>query len=383
VTEDPEGNLTLTTAEQQVDVGEDVGEVAASISVDLLQIPAGASITVTVSKEPSPEASASFVLAATDAGTTIVDIAYTINVQRTNLSNETDVGEARLTMTVSETWVNAQGSTANVRIFRFGDDGSHQVLETNVVGRTNGDIIFEGISPDGLSIFGLVALKAAPPIPVPPGGAIAAFAPGLTSSLSAPDGKVTVTIPASAPSGSFFIVYTPQVDADAPAVPPTGLAFGTALFDLSVIDLTGVPAPGTRFLSPITLSLTYTDEDVQAAQGNPHRLVIYKYDPVFAVWTKLTTSVNLADRTVEAKVSLLSFFALMGQSQPPTPTPTPTATPLPGAATAVPTAVPTATLLLPTPGDVAPGSGLLIGLLIAAFILIAAGSYYLRQSKQN
>jgi hypothetical protein len=44
---------------------------------------------------------------------------------------------------------------------------------------------------------------------------------------------------------------------------------------------------------------------------------------------------------------------------------------------------PTATLLPPTPGDVAPGSDLLIGLLIAAFILIAAGSYYLRQSRQS
>ena len=44
---------------------------------------------------------------------------------------------------------------------------------------------------------------------------------------------------------------------------------------------------------------------------------------------------------------------------------------------------PTATLLPPTPGDVAPGSNLLIGLLIAAFILIAAGGYYLRQSRQS
>ena len=43
---------------------------------------------------------------------------------------------------------------------------------------------------------------------------------------------------------------------------------------------------------------------------------------------------------------------------------------------------PTATLLPPTPGDVAPGSDLLIGLLIAAFILIAAGGYYLRYSRQ-
>ena len=127
--------------------------------------------------------------------------------------------------------------------------------------------------------------------------------------------------------------------------------------------------------------MKYTDEDVQAAQGNPQRLVLYKYDSIFQAWTPLSTSVNLADRTLQAKVSRLSFFALLGQPQPRTPTPTPEATLLPGVAT--PTAVPTATLLPPTPGDVAPGSSLLIGLLIAAFILIAAGSYYLRQSRQT
>ena len=218
-------------------------------------------------------------------------------------------------------------------------------------------------------------------VPVPPGGAIKAFAPGLATTLSAPDGKVTVTIPALAPVGSFFLLYEPEAQADAPAAAPAGLAFGTALFDLSVVDLAGVPVSGARFLSPITLSVTFTDEDVQAAQGNPSRLVLYKYDTIFEAWTPLTTSVNLADKTVEAKVSRLSFFALMGQAQPSTPTPTPTATLRPGVAT--PTDAPTATLLPPTPGDVAPGSGLLIGLLIAAFILIASGSYYLRQSKQT
>jgi len=217
-------------------------------------------------------------------------------------------------------------------------------------------------------------------VPVPPEGAITAFAPGSITTLSAPDGKVTVTIPSLAPPGSFFLLYKPEAVADAPAAPPAGLAFGTVLFDLSVVDLAGVPAPHTNFLSPVTLSATYTDADLEAAEGNPSRLGLYKYDQSFGTWTALTTSFNSSNNTVQAAVSRLSFFALMGQAQPPTPTPTPTATLLPGAATSVP---PTATLLPPTPGDVAPGSGFLMGLLIAAFILIAAGSYYLRQSKQS
>ena len=153
-----------------------------------------------------------------------------------------------------------------------------------------------------------------------------------------------------------------------------------------MLDLAGVLAPGTGFRQHITISVSYDDEDVQAAEGNPGRLVLQKYDSLFGTWTPLTTTFDPVTKTVQAQVSQLSFFALMGQEQPPTPTPTPTATLRPGEATHTPTiepGTPTSTLLPPTPGDVAPGSGLLIGLLIAAFILIAAGGYYLRQSKQR
>ena len=211
------------------------------------------------------------------------------------------------------------------------------------------------------------ATAAAPvTVPVPTGGAVGTFAPGSVSTLAAPDDMVTVTIPSEAPPGSFFLVYEPQTEVSAPAPSPAGFAFGTTLFELNVLDLTGVSASGTNFLQPITISVKYTDADLQAADGNPSRLGIHKYDSVFQVWTPLLTTFDTMTQTVHAQVSQLSFFALMGQAQPPTPKPHSTYT-----------------LLPPTPGDVAPGSGLLMGLLIAAFILIAAGSYYLRQSKQS
>ena len=49
-------------------------------------------------------------------------------------------------------------------------------------------------------------------------------------------------------------------------------------------------------------------------------------------------------------------------------------------ATAEPTAEPTATLLPPTPGDVAPGSGFVLGLVVMALVLISAGGYYMKES---
>ena len=374
-----DGKQVLVTTEQQVNVGGDVGNVRSSIDVDLVNIPSNASLSVTVSKSPDSTASAAFTLAAADAGTTIRSIGFTINVQRTNVANTTNLGEARITMVAPESWVNANGGPAAVRIFRYAEDGTREILQTQIVGRDGaGNYIFRGISPRGLSVFAAIALQEAPPIAVPPGGAITAFAPGAVSTLTTADSRITVTIPSGAPKAPGWLMYTPRTSAQAPTPLPAGLKFGSAIFDLTGIDHTGTVSASTSFHSPITILVKYTDADVTAAEGNPARLVIYKYDDVLNAWTPLTTSFNSATKTVQAGASRVSFFALVGQPQPPTPTPTVTPTLRPGQVGA-----PTSTLLPPTPGDIAPSSGLLVGLLIVAFVLIAAGSYYLRQSKQT
>jgi hypothetical protein len=216
-----------------------------------------------------------------------------------------------------------------------------------------------------------------PPVAVPPGGALESFTTATSSTLTAPDGNVTVTIPSGAAKATGWLQYTPKTSADSPVAPPAGLAFASAIFELTGMDESGVAASSTSFLTPVTISVNYTTADVTAAQGNPHRLTLAKYDTVFEAWTLLTTSIDLTGKTAQTKVSSMSLFALLGQPQPPTPTPTPEATLQAGQVT------PTATLLPPTPGDIAPGSGMLMGLLIAAFIMIAAGSYYLRQTRQS
>ena len=135
--EAPIEEIRLQTAEQRVDFDaqdSDVGLVGASLNVELLQVPEAASLDVPVEKEPDQEASASFALAAANASTDIADIAFTVNVRRENLSNETDLGEARITMSVSVSWVEAHGGPEKVRIMRF-SDGSTQILQTNLVDR--------------------------------------------------------------------------------------------------------------------------------------------------------------------------------------------------------------------------------------------------------
>jgi len=214
---------------------------------------------------------------------------------------------------------------------------------------------------------------------------------GTANTLISADGVVTVNVPTGAAVDTGTLSYAPKTAGDAPAAAVAGLAFGSTLFDLWVLDANNDRIQDYSFGAPITISVKYNDDDLLAAEGNPGRLVLQKYDTAFKAWVSLNTTFDPASKTIQAQASRLGFFTLMGQAQPATPTPTPTATLLPGAVTPTatllpPTATllpPTATLLPPTPGDVAPGSGLLMGLLMAAFILIAAGGYYLRQSKQT
>ena len=152
--------------------------------------------------------------------------------------------------------------------------------------------------------------------------AIIAVIPGSPTTLISPDERVTITVPAFAPGATGFLSYGPKSAAEAPAAPPARLAFGTALFELAMTDPSGTPVSDTQFHIPITSSIKYTDEDVRAAEGNPARLIIQKYDTVFRAWTPLYTIFDPVTNTVQAHVTRLSFFALMGQPQPPTPTPT-------------------------------------------------------------
>ncbi len=77
---------------------------------------------------------------------------------------------------------------------------------------------------------------------------------------------------------------------------------------------------------------------------------------------------------------------IQAESDAPTPTPTaaaPTATPTPKpTATVAPSATPTPTTKPPVTGDFTPGSGTLMGLLLAGFVLMTAGSAYLLRTRR-
>ncbi|MDO9036477.1 MAG: PKD domain-containing protein [Methanoregula sp.] len=143
------------------------GTPTVQISLNMSEMPGTtSSITQTITKDPDATAQSSFSLFASSQGKQIDDIAYTLNIVKTNLANAGNGGiiqSATLTMTVSKSWVDTHGGVGHISVLRRADDGSGttQILTPTVTGPDgSGDYTITVISPDGLSIFALVSISA-------------------------------------------------------------------------------------------------------------------------------------------------------------------------------------------------------------------------------
>jgi len=183
-----------------------LGSVSSTINLDLAGLPDNASINITSSLEPDLQVGSAFLLAALDAGMDNVSIAYTINIEKTNLANGTDIRSATITMVVGKGWVEAHGGVEAVRILRYDlETGVQQVLETPFAGYDEaGRAIFEAVSPDGLSVFGLAGAAVVPPRTPVPSGPVEAMTPIPAVSPSA---APPVQVPAPRSGGNWTWVY--------------------------------------------------------------------------------------------------------------------------------------------------------------------------------
>jgi len=140
----------------------DTGAVSASFTADLKDLPSqNATIAGSLAEKPAPFVLEGFDSAVKKMGYQMDTVAYTLNVAKTNLNDGTVIGNANVNMSISPAWVAAHGGVSNVKILRYADDGTYQVLDTRFVGLdSSGNMVFTGISPGGLSTFALVTVKA-------------------------------------------------------------------------------------------------------------------------------------------------------------------------------------------------------------------------------
>ncbi len=170
-------SLVLKTVESRVDFTPEyppVGTVAAQLEAKLKIFPDDASITVELTRKGIARIKAEFKQLTAAQGYDIADVAYAMEVKKTKLENVTHVMEATVTMKVARAWVVEHGPS-NIRVLRLSEDGEREILDTTLAGiDEKGLAIFKAHSPNGLSIFSLVAFApihfvtpGSPPVPVP------------------------------------------------------------------------------------------------------------------------------------------------------------------------------------------------------------------------
>jgi hypothetical protein len=151
------GSMTLSTESVEASIP-GVGEVSGSVEAGIDSISDGAEVNLTLAK-PKIKDILAFTEALKKEGEEIDEVAFTMTVTKANITANLP---ATITMTVPPDWTARHGGITVVRIVRTADDGTTQVLPTTYVGidYATGNFEFKALSPDGLSVFGLVTVKA-------------------------------------------------------------------------------------------------------------------------------------------------------------------------------------------------------------------------------
>jgi hypothetical protein len=163
-----DGTMRVNTTESTgsvTDQGGNTTKVAGSVVVDLSSAPANAEIkTYLVDKPQDNAANTQFMLAAAGTGGDISGIACVMVVEHPTLINGQEIKNATITMKASESWVTAHGGIDTVKILRY-SNGASEALNTHYIGRDTVDstmMVFEAVSPNGLSQFALAAVTKLP-----------------------------------------------------------------------------------------------------------------------------------------------------------------------------------------------------------------------------
>jgi len=139
------------------------GVIAASVNLNLTGIPGDGQIRISLNETPDAETARKFHLASAENGKDVTAVAYSMTVTRINLENGRDVAGAVITMAINPAWVDEHGGPDAIRIARSAEDGTCTILDTRPAGSdADGNLIFEAVSPNGLSTFGLLAVGVVP-----------------------------------------------------------------------------------------------------------------------------------------------------------------------------------------------------------------------------
>lgn len=238
-------NVQLQSTPVTAALGGNIGTVSAQVSVGLTQMVAGASILQDILQGASSSVKDAFQVAATDDNLNLKAVAYTVEFHDTALLNSMLSGAVKVNMSVDHAWVvaNAPNGDINaIRIIRFGDDGTKEVLTTRYLGSQGSTDYFEADSPSGLSIFGIVAIA-----PGTGGG------PGGGGGGGGWSGVTTYILPPERGAAGYITVSTPVTGTGVLTTGPitSSVSGMTDIKSSWSVDITEKPPAGAKFITSI------------------------------------------------------------------------------------------------------------------------------------
>ena len=185
------------------------------------------------------------------------------------------------------------------------------------------------------------------------------FVPGISGTLTSPDGAVTITVDLGAIDGPVNLTYVPLDITQIPGL-PDGYTAADVAFHLIPTTVQEVEIDEFNFNRPVEFAIRLSGAALEMADNRPDLITVQHYKTSIG-WTKLPTRLELGSDTILVEVLSLSIFAvLVEQDESPaqvpelhsptatfTPSSTPTLTPVP-VIDVVPTGTPTSVVAAPS-----------------------------------
>jgi len=140
--------------------------------------------------------------------------------------------------------------------------------------------------------------------------AVKTVQPEVESKVETYDGKVSVHFPAGATSAETQVIVRETTTAAAPAA-PAGFKFGATSFVIEEVKSLVVIDKLNPLSKEVTITVRYTQDDLDAAGGNPSLLTLCRYDEDPGEWVALPTTVDEAAMTLTATTDRFSRWIIM------------------------------------------------------------------------
>ena len=125
------------------------------------------------------------------------------------------------------------------------------------------------------------------------------------SSMSA-DGLLSIRVEAGSVAGPVRIQYQ-RIEGPNPP-PPTGFRFASPVYEITASWQDESAA--ASFDKPVSITFRIGESDLDSAEADSSRFVVQKYQRPAQPWNALATDIDVDNRSVTARVSTLSLFAL-------------------------------------------------------------------------